>query len=426
LDSWTVGQESRSEKEKLSNCQLPTANLPANCTVISISDTGSGIAPDHLAHIFDRFYQADDSISREQEGTGIGLAIAQEMVRLHKGEIEVSSEVDVGTTFRIFLPMGDEHLMEEEKWRKGEEEIDNGSQFPVPGSQSELQPETWNLEPETLETETQTGNGERETGNGEPGTDQPILLIVEDNPDMRAFIRGYFDQEYQVMEGENGEEGLNLAIEQIPDIVVSDVMMPKMDGYAFCQKLKMDDRTCHVPVILLTARASKESRLEGLETGADDFITKPFDGEELQVRVKNLVDQRKKLSEHYQKRFEPISAESSDAILSRDEKFLNKAQSVVEVNLSNPEYGVDSFASDMALSRFQLHRKLKALLDQSVTEFIRTIRLNYAITLLQKRAGTISEIAYDAGFNNPTYFTISFKKKYGISPSEYMDQLGKK
>lgn len=252
-----------------------------------------------------------------------------------------------------------------------------------------------------------------------------MLLIVEDNTDMRNYIRGFFEEEYQVMEAGDGQEGLSMATEHIPDVIISDVMMPRMDGYAFSHKIKTDEKTCHIPVILLTARASKESRLEGLETGVDDFITKPFDGEELQARVRNLVNQRKKLREIYSKSLEVNLESASETMFSMDEKFLKKAQSVVEANLSDPEFGVDRFASDMALSRVQLHRKLKALVDQPVTEFIRTIRLNYAVALLQKRTGNISEIAYDAGFNSPAYFTISFKKKYGISPSDYLKKLAK-
>jgi signal transduction histidine kinase/ligand-binding sensor domain-containing protein/CheY-like chemotaxis protein len=422
LDSWTVGSKITplSPPSSGDNESSPTLGGGRGGIVISISDTGKGISPDHLAHIFDRFYQADDSISREQEGTGIGLAIAQEMVKLHGGEIEVESDVGVGSTFRIYLPLGMDHLKPEEL----ETSLQSVSESEgSPGSTVSSQQFEINMtSPPVLLSNLERGN----RGPGGDGGEAPLLLIVEDNPDMRTFIRGYFEDSYQVLEAENGEEGLTTAIEQIPDVIVSDVMMPKMDGYAFCQKLKTDEKTSHIPVILLTARATKESRMEGLETGADDFITKPFDGEELQVRVQNLVDQRKKLSEHFRKKFELIAAKPSDAPLSRDEKFLIKAQSVVEANLSNPDYGVENFASDMALSRYHLHRKLKALVEQSTTEFIRTIRLTFAINLLKNRAGTISEIAYDAGFNNPTYFTISFKKKYGISPSEYLDRLEKK
>ena len=174
-------------------------------------------------------------------------------------------------------------------------------------------------------------------------------------------------------------------------------------------------------MIILTALASRESRLEGLEIGADDFIMKPFDGEELQIRVKNLIDQRIKLSQHYIKNFEFIQEDRREHILSLEEKFLKKATSMVEKNLSNSEYGVENFASDMALSRYQLHRKLKALVSQSTTEFIRLIRLKYSVRLLYENEGTISEIAYKAGFNNPTYFSSSFKKQYGLSPTEYLN-----
>jgi DNA-binding response OmpR family regulator len=344
------------------------------------------------------------------------------MVKLHHGEIRVESEVGLGTRFFVLLPLGREHLREEE--------IDASQQHvmkaepegsAVNSQQSAMEPETWNLAPGTKKEEPGIRITEPKIINN-----ASILLIVEDNPAMRAFIRGFFDEEYRVLEAGDGQEGLDLAIRYIPDIVISDVMMPVMDGYELCRKIKTDEKTSHIPLILLTARASKESRLEGLETGADDFIIKPFDREELQVRVKNLIHQRKNLSEHYRKGFEPTLDRTHSPILSRDEQFLKKAQTVVEANLSDPEYGVDRFASDMALSRVQLHRKLRALVDQSVTEFIRTIRLNYATILLQNRAGTIAEIAYDAGFNSPTWFTISFKKKYGISPSEYLDQLDNK
>lgn len=375
---------------------------------ISISDNGQGIAPDKLEHIFNRFYQVDDTISREQEGTGIGLAIVKEMVTLHKGKIEVESTVGKGTTFTIYLPL-----------------------------------ESAVLKPDEIKTEKNPGSDivhakhilqktdKRETIDAVPAEEnenesKPILLIVEDNPDMRTFIRGFFNEDFKILEAGDGHNGLKIAADIIPDLIISDVMMPKMDGYKFCQKIKTDERTSHIPVILLTARASKESRMEGLETGADDFITKPFDGEELQVRVKNLIDQRKKLSDFYRKDFEIVQENKKEKILSMDEKFLQKAKSVVEKNLSSSEYGVEEFATDMALSRFQLHRKLSALINQPTTEFIRTIRLNYAIELLKNKTGTISEVAYDAGFNNPTYFSISFKKHFGISPKEYINQMNQK
>jgi signal transduction histidine kinase/ligand-binding sensor domain-containing protein/DNA-binding response OmpR family regulator len=390
--------------ENIANCQLPIANLPEQCIAITISDTGCGIPPDKLPHIFDRFYQADDSYT---EGTGIGLALTKELVELHGGAITVESVVNQGSVFRVFLPVGKEFLRGERRKERGERRDKGIEQEEMIGVL------TRNAEPSTRNTERETRNAE------------PLVLIVEDNADLRLYLRGILGKEYQILEAGSGRQGLAKALEYVPDLVLTDVMMPEMDGYELSRNLKTDERTSHIPVILLTARASRESRIEGLETGADDFVTKPFDAEELLVRIRNLIDQRKKLRERYIKDFEVIKAGSKEQPLSLDEKFLQKARSVVEKNLADPEYGVERFASDMAMSRVQLHRKLRALIDQPVTEFIRTIRLNYAVGLLRKKAGTISEIAYDAGFNNPTWFTISFKKKFGLSPSDYLEQLKK-
>jgi len=378
---------------------------------ITISDTGKGIASNNLPKIFDRFYQVDDSISKEQEGSGIGLAIVFEMIKLHKGKIEVESTEGIGTTFQVFLPLGNDHLKADELYSKpGPEATDDDFQNNHIKDERDL----ILIDQNKSTSISQSINSK-----------QPILLIIEDNPDMRLFIRGYFEDSYQIKEADNGQNGLNIASDIIPDIIISDVMMPVMDGYELCNCLKSDGRTCHIPVILLTARASKDSRLLGLETGADDFITKPFDGDELQIRVKNLVNQRSILRKYYQNEVDNINIQTVNQTLTMDEQFIINARNIIEVNLSNPEYNVSDFAKDMAFSRVQLHRKLRALLDQSATEFIRTIRLNHAKSLLQKRTGTISEIAYDSGFNNPTYFTSSFKKKFGITPSEFLDKTDK-
>ncbi len=372
---------------------------------ISISDTGCGIPPGKLKSIFNRFYQVDDSASREQEGTGIGLSIVSEMINLHHGKIEVNSKLGKGTTFLLFFPLGKEYI-------QADEYIDTGNSD-VSDFQSLISPQR--IDKIDKDDDKLTNDIGLES--------KPLLLIVEDNADMRTYIRGYFEKSFKIIEAKNGKEGIKKAGKYIPDIVISDIMMPKMDGYEFCKKLKTDEKTSHIPIILLTARASKESRLEGLETGADDFITKPFDGEELQVRVKNLIVQRKMLREFYRKDLEVIPDNRIEKILSVDDRFLQKAKEVVRTNLTNPEYKTENFASDMALSRFQLHRKLSALINQSATEFIRTIRLNYAMELLKSRAGTVSEIAYDAGFNNPTYFSISFKKHFGISPRDCLNTI---
>jgi signal transduction histidine kinase/DNA-binding response OmpR family regulator len=391
--------------------RLKTEDLPENCTVISISDTGSGIPPNHLAHIFDRFYQADDSDTQLQEGTGIGLALTKELVELHHGKVEVESEVGSGTTFRVYLPLGEGHL--------SPEELDTSRQSLVVSRQSEVEYETWTPQPPkggVIKKKSPLGD----LGvNRELRTDQPLLLIVEDNTDLRQYIRSYLDEEFNIIEAENGAEGLDKAIENIPDLVISDVMMPMMDGLEFCSKLKKDERTSHIPVILLTAKAGSESKIEGLETGADDFLTKPFDAKELIVRIKNLVSQRKTLRELYSKEILFGIQEQDQEIPSMDQKFIRKAKQVVEDNLTVTDFTSEDFAKEMALSRVQLHRKLTALVDQSASAFIRTIRLNKAAELLSNNAGTVKEIAFDVGFNTLPYFTKCFREQFGVNPSEY-------
>ncbi len=374
---------------------------------ISISDTGRGIPADKLPHIFDRFYQADDSYTKEQEGTGIGLALTKELVEAHHGKISVESEVGKGTTFSVLLPNGKEHLKSDEivnKITSLEKEVD--SLIPI----AELEFSEGDLLPH----QNQDVNDRKE--------DKPYLLIVDDNSDLRTYMIGYLTGEYYILEAVDGKEGLSNATERIPDLIISDVMMPKMDGFELCKKLKTDERTCHIPVILLTARASSESRIEGLETGADDFITKPFDPDELLVRIKNLIKQREKLKEEYINRFKLVEETDKNKILSMDDQFLLKAENVMELNISNSEFNVELFAQEMAMSRVQLHRKLRALLNQSASEFIRTIRLNRAANLLQNKSANVSEICYDVGFNNHAYFTSCFREKFGKTPSEYGNQ----
>jgi len=369
--------------------------------VISVSDTGSGISKKQLPHILDRFYQVNDSYIKDGDGTGIGLALTKELVQLHHGIIEVESNVGVGTTFRVYLPLGSEHL--------APEEIETSPQSAPETRWSTVDNET--TEPASQYLQPATSN------------DSPIILIVEDNLDLRQYIRSYLDQTYNVIEAENGQQGLEKSIEHIPDLVISDVMMPLMDGYELCHKLKIDERTSHIPVILLTARASIESKLEGLETGADDFITKPFDTDELQVRVKNLIEQRYKLRERFSKKLTSpgsyILQLHDELITSMDQKFIQKAISVVEKNMKDFDFGVEAFSNEMAMSRMQLHRKLKAIVNQSASVFIRNIRLRKAAALLSKKSETVTEIAFEVGFNNLSWFTKCFHDQYGVSPSEY-------
>jgi len=385
------------------NCQTPTVNFPENCAIIRISDTGTGISPTHLSHIFDRFYQVDDSYTRDQEGTGIGLTLAKELVELHHGKIHVESEVGKGTTFKILLPLGREHL--------SEEELETSQQSAV-GSQPPPRPSPGMVE------------GVREGLKPGISKDIPLLLIVEDNRDMRNYLRTCLQENYRIREAGNGEAGLEQAFELIPDLVISDVMMSKMDGYQLCEKLKSDERTSHIPVILLTALTSVESKIEGLETGADDFLSKPFDTTELQVRVKNLIDQRRKLTEKFIKNASRLGLSEilnlpESGMASIDEKFLQRSVEVIQHHISNPDFNVDNLADNMNMSRPQFYRKLHALTGLSPNGFIRYNRLQKAAQLLSHHAANVAEIAYDVGFNNPSYFSKCFKEQFGVLPSEY-------
>ena len=366
---------------------------------ITVKNTGDGIPPDQLDKIFDRFYQVDDSSVRKQEGTGIGLALTKELVELHHGKIKVESELGESTTFIIHLALGKEHLSSEDiavqpTEMSMETRIDSLVTEPLPSSESKV-----------------------EITSKKRKKDFPTLLIVEDNPDMRDYMRGCLESNYEISEAEDGEKGLQQALKRLPEIIISDVMMPRMDGFEFCAKIKRDERTSHIPVILLTAKASGESKIEGLETGADDYLTKPFDTRELRARVKNLIEQRRQLQKKFQRgiRIEP----SEVTVTSIDEQILQRAISAVENNISIPNFDTATLAKEVGMSRMLLHTKIKALTGQSTGEFIRTLRLKRAAQLFQQGYGNVTEVAYDVGFQSLSYFAKIFREQFGQSPSHY-------
>ena len=384
-------------------------SMQSGDVLIEVKDSGVGIAPDQLDKVFDRFYQVDDSHTREQEGTGIGLALTKDLVELHGGEISVSSEEGKGTVFIVRLPLGREHLQESQIVEEPFEEVSEEGAPETVYTEAEIEE---SLIEEIVESE------KKETKRTKS---KPILLIVEDNRDVRRYMRGFLDDAYRIMEAKDGMEGYEMSTDTVPDLIISDVMMPKMDGIQMCEKIKTDERTSHIPVILLTAKADTNSKLEGLETGADDYLTKPFDAKELQVRVKNLIEQRKKLREHFMReaQFKPKDI----AVTSLDEKFLHRAIDIVEEHMSDSEFNVDKFSREIGMSRVHLNRKLRALTDQSPRGFIRTLRLWRAASLLRQKFGNVTEVAFEVGFDNLSYFAQCFRKQFGKLPSEYSFEI---
>ncbi len=359
--------------------------------VMEVNDTGIGIDAQKLPRIFDRFYQADDSPRRDYEGTGIGLALVRELVELLKGNIGVESEAGAGTCFRLTLPLV-------------------------------VNPQTAS---ETLPLMSPAERKDRDAvyAPGQSHTEQisnaslPILLIVEDNVDLRIYLKDVFDGQYQVVEAVDGQDGLDSAFEIIPDLVVTDLMMPRLDGFSFCQRLKSDERTSHIPVVMLTAKVALADRLEGFGLGADDYLEKPFSKDELLVRVKNLIQQRILLREKFTMMPAVPLGEPVSTARNLDNHFIVKARNVVTQHLSDSSFSADTFSDLMGMSRSNLHRKVKALTGQTTTEFVRTIRLHKASELLAQKNLTVSEVAYQVGFESLSYFSKTFQEQFGVTPS---------
>ena len=383
-----------------SKADKPGASTDNEFVNIRIADTGLGIAEEHLEKIFDRFYQTDETHDK-RSSTGIGLALVKELVELHQGEIFMDSKINEGTEFTVRLPLGKAHLKDEEMNDKPDAEA-----YPDGPVDADL----------FVAEVDSSGIIEHEPKI--PNEEATIVLIVEDNLDVRSYIRGILEPFFRIVEAQDGREGLDKAVKFIPDLVVSDIMMPKMDGYELCKTLKTDERTSHIPVILLTARAAGESKLEGLETGADDYIIKPFDSKELLVRVKNLIKSRQQLRQRFSR--EIVLKPQDIAVTPMDEVFLHKVQTVVNRHLDDENFSIEMLGHEVGMSRSQIHRKLRALVDQSASRFIRSMRLQRAVELMKKRAGNIAEIAYMTGFHNQAYFTTCFQEQFGCTPKEYL------
>jgi CheY-like chemotaxis protein/AraC-like DNA-binding protein len=386
-----------------------------------VSDTGTGIPPDQLEHIFDRFYQVEEKFTkisgspgqkkqnhRDSQGTGIGLALTRELVLLHHGTIDVRSSVgkESGTKFIIRLLLDENHSAPGEITTSSEE-WDNGKRI-----QDVVQlTDEKNNEGKTIDMDEMDNTEEPEVESKE------IILVVEDNADMQDYIRGALEPFYTVKEAMDGKEGIEKAKKIIPDLVVSDIMMPGTDGYELCNVLKKNIKTSHIPVILLTAKASEENVIQGLESGADDYITKPFNTKILLARVKNLIDLRRQLQQNIQR--EMILQPAEVQVSSMDQKFIKEVQEVIEKNLSDEFFNVDQLGKKLYMSRTTLYRKILALTGLPPREFIKSYRLKRGAQLLKANFGNVTEVAFEVGFSSTTYFGKCFKEKFQQLPSAF-------
>ena len=388
-----------------------TVGESSGTVTIDVQDTGSGIPSESLPYIFDRFYQSVTNADHNKTGTGIGLALTKDLVELHEGVIRVESAPGQGSRFTIALPIRRGNLQQNE-------------------SQPELtiaRQQTWEggrgLKDKAAATENENQQAnppaivEGESG-AFPGKKSGLILLIEDNPDVQQYIKEKLISTYRIITADDGEAGLAKARQQIPDLIISDLMLPKLDGHDLCKTLKSESLTSHIPVIILTAKASDTTKIESLETGADDYLTKPFDVRELKIRVKNLIDQRRNLRRKFTSQV-IATAPGSIPMPSLDQAFLQKIGSIIEERSSNPDFNVEALSREAGLSRKQLHRKLRALTDQSPSQFIRTLRLKRAMELLQQQTASVSEIAYSVGFNHLSYFSKCFRRQFGHLPSEY-------
>lgn len=357
---------------------------------LRVTDTGRGIPAEQLEKIFERFYQVNED-GNQNAGTGIGLALSKELTEFLGGHLTLESKIGEGSRFTLTLPIG------------------ITSQY-VPDAFVEA----GNHASTDVAAPDASGAGHHVL----PGHEKPILLIVEDHVDLRKFIVSCLGSDYQFLEASNGKDGLHKAIEQVPALVLSDVMMPEMDGIEMCNKLKQDYRTNHIPVILLTAKASNDSKLSGLGKGADDYLIKPFNQHELVLKIKNQIATRERMQEKI--RLELLSNSSKVKAVSADEVFLERIRHIIETRLGDEHLSVEALADEAGFSRVQLYRKVTALTGISVNEFIRKLRLQRAAQLLDQRWGTVSQVAYEVGFSNLSYFSKCFKDQFGQLPSEYL------
>ncbi len=361
---------------------------------IVLSNSGPGIPADQVGKIFNRFYQIDEHYHKDHEGSGIGLSLTRELVEIHRGAISVKSVPDQTTSFQVELPIDKDFFTETE--------ITQHVSLPAPHLTGKS-----NFKP-----------GSTAIKKMEAGQEAPLVLIVEDNPEVTSFICSFLEDRYRIISANDGQQGQQMALDRFPDLIISDVMMPEMDGFELCRAIKSDERISHIPIILLTAKADVSSKIEGLEYGADAYVTKPFEARELQVRCQNLIEQRRKLCEKFARH--PHISMAEIAATSMDQRFLDRFLNEFEKHMANPNLSTEQIARAVGMSRSNLNRKIKALTNQSTHEFIRTLRLKHAARLLKQSVGSVAEVAYRVGFNNTSHFAKVFRQMFGLSPSEFL------
>ena len=366
-----------------------TAKEETGRVMISVADNGCGISSDELPYIFDRFYQAKNA----GRGTGIGLAIVKAFTELHHGEVSATSIEGKGSTFTIHIPVRQKGEVTNQPTEKIEQLVEPSSAQEVPNQARHID--------ELIQPYQ---------------TDKPEVLIIDDNIDIRTYLRSVLSEKYNVSEAADGKAGLELARKIVPDIVLSDIMMPVMDGLAFCQQLKTDKAISHIPVILLTARSLDEQRAEGYEHGADAYLSKPFSLRLLLSRIDNLIESRKKLNQTWSKGVE--DDEIGNISNEIDKSFLKQLRKIIQENLANSDLSVEQIGNEIGLSRVQLYRKVKALTGYSPVEIVRKARLTRARHLLQTTERTVSEVAYAVGFSTPSYFSKCYKDEFGENPKK--------
>lgn len=373
---------------------------------LDVKDTGKGISQDEADKIFERFFQAKGAAS----GTGIGLALVKSFVELHHGEARVESELGKGSDFIIVIP----------REQEGDSQVIHNDVDIVDNSVNASASTGKNVVDESVLQYIDDGDRSREKVQRlvSENTNRPTVLVIDDNTDIRQYERTLLQDEYVVLEAADGKEGLAVALKEVPDLVICDVMMPVMDGLELTEQLKTNTATSHIPVIMLTAKNLEEHRAEGYEHGADSYITKPFHSKVLLARIENLLRQRQLLKNLYQGTKEAEKEISEAHLEDRDKQFLKQLQAIIQKNISDSEFGVEDMGQQIGLSRVQLYRKVKAMTGSSVVDLLRKARLAKARRLLETRSMSVSEVAYEVGFSAPSYFTKCFKEEYGMLPGD--------